>query len=311
MDNLTDIQLLLNHKAELLARLRLIPFDGRIEIKTINNEKYFYARKRSGGKNTSTYIDKYSDELYPILLSQVTELRSLKKEIRKVEKELATLEYSDNSLPPRVMLNVDFARSNVKNSIYNQAVLEGISTTFPQTESILENGIVNGMTASDVQKILNLKHSWEFILDKDVVSSQSSYFLLSHIAKLINEGFYNYGGKIRNVPVTIGGTTYAPPMPVELEVKEEIECILSDNSSAIDTAIALCLFCMKTQIFIDGNKRAAIIFATHYLIGRGKGLLVIPESEVDTFRRFLVSYYEGNEATEIVSFLKKKCWLKF
>ena len=41
----------------------------------------------------------------------------------------------------------------MKSNIYDQAVLEGVSTTFPQTEDIIDNGTVNGMTASDVQKI--------------------------------------------------------------------------------------------------------------------------------------------------------------
>ena len=45
------------------------------------------------------------------------------------------------------------------------------------------------MTATDVQKILNLKHAWEFILDRDVVASRSDYYMLSHIARLVNEAF--------------------------------------------------------------------------------------------------------------------------
>lgn len=57
----------------------------------------------------------------------------------------------------------------MKMNIYDQAVLEGVATSFPQTEEIIDNGKVTGMTATDVQKILNLKHAWEFILDKDVV----------------------------------------------------------------------------------------------------------------------------------------------
>ena len=37
---------------------------------------------------------------------------------------------------------------------------------------------------------------------------------------------------------------------------------------------------MKTQIFLDGNKRAlVIIFAKHYLISSGGGFLVILEKE--------------------------------
>lgn len=46
------------------------------------------------------------------------------------------------------------------------------------------------MTATDVRKILNLKHAWEFILDRDVVASRSDYYMLSHIARIVNEGFF-------------------------------------------------------------------------------------------------------------------------
>ena len=66
------------------------------------------------------------------------------------------------------------------------------------------------MKASDIQKILNLKHAWEFILDKDVIQSKSDFYLLSHIARLINEGFYSDGGRVRVVPVSIGGSSYIP-----------------------------------------------------------------------------------------------------
>lgn len=86
-------------------------------------------------------------------------------------------------------MNLDFARVNMKSNIYDQAILEGVATSFPQTEDIIENGTVNGMTATDVQKILNLKHAWEFILDRDVISYPTDYSILCHIAKLVNEGF--------------------------------------------------------------------------------------------------------------------------
>ena len=58
---------------------------------------------------------------------------------------------------------------NIKYSLH-QAILEGVATTCSDTETIIENGKVSGMRAQDVQKILNLKHSWEFILDKDTKS---------------------------------------------------------------------------------------------------------------------------------------------
>ena len=306
-----QIQELLHRKADFQARLNLIPYEGTPEIKDRDGQKYLYVRKRVGSRLTSTYVDAYSDELYQLLLRNSREARELRKQIRRVEKELANLGYEERELSPRVMLNFDFARANMKANIYDQAVLEGVATTYPQTETIIENGIVSGMTATDVQKILNLKHAWEFILDKDVLSYPTDYHILCHIAKLVNEGFYADGGRIRGVPVVIGGTSYVPPLPIETIVKENIGAILADCTDPVDTAIRLCLYCMKTQIFNDGNKRASVIFANHYMIAKGQGLIVIPESHVPEFKRLLVAYYEDRDHGEIIDFMRNKCWRTF
>ena len=310
MSNIELIQRLLNEKADLQAQINISAFDGSIEVKTVNDQKYIYVRKREGGKYKSTYIDKYSEDLYATAINQSQLIRAAKKQLRSVEKELAKLGYEANEITPRVRLNIDFARANVKNLIYDQAILEGVSTTFPQTETILENGEVNGVKASDVQKILNLKHAWEFIVDPDVVASPGNFYLLSHVARLVNEGFYENGGLVRAVPVSIGGSSYTPPLPDETDVKDRIDRIIHSGDEAIDTAIELTLYCMKTQIFIDGNKRAAIIFANHFMISQGAGLMVVPERTVPEFRELLIAYYEGKDEAAIRQFLKEKCWRK-
>ena len=302
-----QIQELLHQKADLQARLKLLPYDGSPEIKERDGKKYLYIRKRVASRLTSTYVDTYSDELYQLLLRNARDAREFRKSIRHLDKELAALGYSDAELPPRVQRNLDFARVNMKSNIYDQAILEGVATSFPQTEDILENGTVSGMTATDVQKILNLKHAWEFILDRDVISYPTDYSILCHIAKLVNEGFFQDGGRIRGVPVTIGGTSYIPPMPIESVVKENLEVLLNAELPPDEKAIRLCLYCMKTQIFNDGNKRASVIFANHYLIAQGGGMLIIPEKHVPEFKRLLVSYYEGKDNGEIIRFLKEQC----
>lgn len=311
MSDLIKIQELLSEKADCNARLGLIPYTGTPEIKSRDDKSYIYVRKRVGGKLTSTYVGEYSDELYQLLLANTKTARELNKRLRQIEKELAALGYEKSELSPRVYQNIDFARANMKANIYDQAVLEGVGTSFPQTEKIIDNGIVNGVKASDVQKILNLKHAWEFILDADVLQSPSDFYMVSHIAKLVNEGFYMDGGRVRGVPVTIGGSSYVPPIPIESEVKENFNSIASLNEEPIDVAIQLCLYCMKTQVFIDGNKRSAVIFANHYLIAHGQGFLVIPEAEVPEFKRLLVRYYEGENVSVISEFLKIKCWKNF
>ncbi|MCD8346340.1 MAG: Fic family protein [Lachnospiraceae bacterium] len=303
-----EIQELLRTRADLYARLNLMSYDGTPEIKERGDGKYLYVRKRVAGKLTSTYVGAYTDELYNLLLRNAREAREIRKELRSVEKQLAAAGYSEDELPAAVTTNISFARANMKMNIYDQAVLEGVATSFPQTEEIIENGKVSGMTATDVQKILNLKHAWEFILDRDVIASRSDYYMLSHIARIVNEGFFAEGGRIRGVPVTTGGSSYIPPLPIEIDVKEQIREITEENDDAINIAIKLCLYCMKTQIFLDGNKRAAVIFANHYLIAHGGGFLVIPESHVPEFKQLLVKYYEGEDISFIATFMKKNCW---
>lgn len=305
-----EIQELLRSRADLNARLNLMPYDGTPEIKERGNEKYLYVRKRVAGKQTSTYVGAYTEELYNLLLRNAREAREIRKELRSIDKQLANAGYSEDELSSDVINNIAFARANMKINIYDQAVLEGVATSFPQTEEIIDNGKISGVTATDVQKILNLKHAWEFILDRDVIASHSDYYMLSHIARVVNEGFFAEGGRIRGVPVTIGGSSYVPPLPNELDVKEKIREIIEESDEVINTAIKLCLYCMKTQIFLDGNKRASVIFANHYLISHGGGFLVIPEKEVPEFKRLLVKYYEGEDITVIADFMKKYCWKK-
>jgi prophage maintenance system killer protein len=305
-----EIQELLRSRADLNARLNLMPYDGTPEIKERGNEKYLYVRKRVAGKQTSTYVGAYTEELYNLLLRNAREAREIRKELRSIDKQLANAGYSEDELSSDVINNIAFARANMKMNIYDQAVLEGVATSFPQIEEIIDNGKISGVTATDVQKILNLKHAWEFILDRDVIASRSDYYMLSHIARVVNEGFFAEGGRIRGVPVTIGGSSYVPPLPNELDVKEKIREIIEESDEVINTAIKLCLYCMKTQIFLDGNKRASVIFANHYLISHGGGFLVIPEKEVPEFKRLLVKYYEGEDITVIADFMKKYCWKK-
>lgn len=310
-NNFEMIQELLRTKAEYQARLNLIPYDGVVEIKEVSNKKYLYIRKREAGRKTSTYVGPYSEELHQVLLKSIKDAREIKKAIRDIEKQLASYGYSHDEISANVVLNIDFARANMKSIIYDQAVLEGVATTFPDTELIIDNGKVNNVSAEDVQKILNLKHAWEFVLDKDVILSETNYYVCQYIARLVNEGFYQQGGRIRAVPVTIGGTSYIPPIPIEYQVKENIENIIKSSDDVVQVAIELALHVMKTQIFNDGNKRTAIIFANHYLISHAGGLMVVPQNLVPEYKKMLVKYYEGTDEETIKSFMREKCLKTF
>lgn len=209
----------------------------------------------------------------------------------------------------KVERNIDFAKRHLVDTIYKQAILEGVATTFADMESIIEGGKVNNMSSEDVLKIINLKHAWEFILNKNVILSDTNFALLCQINKMVEEGFYYTAGKIRSVPIMIGGTSWTPNLPIESVIKEEIKEIFNQENDDVEIAMELLLYTMKKQIFIDGNKRTAVIYANHYLISKGKGIIVIPAELTGEFKSLLIPCYEGKDEKTIKKFIKEKCYI--
>lgn len=300
----------------ILEKIKIIEFQldnlvyGSIEIREANNNKYLYCHARENGIQTTKYIGEYTDVLYEMILNNNIEAKQLKQNLRRLEKELYKLGYLDLNFNEKVALNIDFAKRHMADTIYTQAILEGVGTTLLDTENIIEGGIVNNMSVSDIMKIVNLKHAWEFILDKNVIKTKTNYSILCTINKLVEEGFYYNAGIIRSTPVKIGGTKWTPNIPIEIDIIDTINEILNKPIEKIDIAIELLLYIVRTQIFIDGNKRTSIIFANHYLISNGVGIIVIPSERVEVYKKLLIEYYESNNSKKIKSFLKK-CYITY
>jgi len=300
---------LLKEKEEIQSRLSSM-FYGSVEIRDVNGKNIIYVHRRENGLQITKYVGHYSDALIQTIARNNGLAKELKKRLKDIIKQLGTLNYSQNELSDEVKLNIDIARRNLVDSIYKQSKLEGLSTTYPDTETIVNGGKVKNISASDVGKVINLKHAWEFILNENVISYPTNYIVLSQINEIVEKGFSYSAGKIRSTPVTIGGSSYISPIPFESDIKEKIKAIIGSGKPATDIAIDLTLFVMKSQVYLDGNKRTAIIFANHYLIARGGGLIVIPAQLVNKYKKHLVNYYEDKDIQSIKSFLKEKCWVK-
>ena len=308
MEEKIEIMNLLQNKQLLERELQSLAY-GSVEIRENDSNKYIYVHYREDGVTLTKYVGEYSDELYNLVLNNSIKAKELKKQIKEINKKLTQLNYIEEELSEKVKQNIDFAKRHLADTIYKQAILEGVATTFADTESIIEGGKVNNMTSEDIMKIVNLKHAWEFILNKNVILSDTNFALLCEINKMVEEGFYYSAGKVRSVPVTIGGTTWKPELPIESVIKEELEKIFNDKMDDIDRAIELILYTMKKQIFIDGNKRTAVIFSNHYLISKGKGIIAIPAELTEEFKNLLIPYYEGKDEKKIKKFIKEKCYI--
>lgn len=309
MEEKYEIMNLLQNKQTLTKELNNLVY-GSVEIRENNSNKYIYVHYREDGILLTKYVGEYSDNLYNLIINNNIKSKELKKEIKKIEKRLKQLNYTDEELSQKIEICIDFAKRHLVDTIYKQAILEGVATTFADTENIIEGGKINNMSSEDVLKIVNLKHAWEFILNKNVILSNTNFPLLCEINKFVQEGFYYSAGKIRTVPVSIGGTKWTPELPIETIIKEELDDIFNKKISDIDKAIEILLYIMKKQIFIDGNKRTSIIFTNHFLISKGKGIIVIPAELTEEYKDLLINYYEGKDKTKIKKFLKEKCFMK-
>lgn len=305
-----EITWLLSKRQALLIDLSKLLY-GSIEIREKCGKKYVYVHYREDGIKQTKYAGAYSEELHNLIISNSIKAKTIKKELRAINKRLSDTGYKPIELPLDVQKNIDFARRHLADTIYKQAVLEGIATTFADTETIIEGGKVHNMKAEDVLKLLNLKHAWEFVLNEGVVQTESSFAILSQINKFVLEGFYYNAGEIRTTPVSIGGTLWKPPLPIESELKDQLKEILNSRLRVVDKAIEILLFVMKKQIFIDGNKRSAVVFANHFLIQNAGGLIVIPDTRIDQYKTHLLEYYEGKDLKTIKQFLKDFAYKKY
>lgn len=308
MEEKVEIMNLLQSKQVLEQELQSLAY-GAVEIRENNSNKYIYVHYRKDGVALTKYVGEYSDELYNLVLNNGIKAKQLKKQIREITKKLKQFSYVEEELSEKVAKNIDFAKRHLVDTIYKQAILEGVATTFADTESIIEGGKVNNMTSEDILKIVNLKHAWEFILNKNVILSNTDFALLCEINKMVEEGFYYTAGKVRSTPVIIGRTAWKPDLPIESIIKEELEEIFNKELDDVKKAIEFLLYIMKKQVFIDGNKRTAVIYSNHYLISKGKGIIAIPAELTQEFKDLLILYYEGKDENKIKEFIKEKCYI--
>lgn len=304
-----EIQELIHKKNQLETLLSGLIY-GAIEVRNEGKKKSIYIHRRLSGKQVTNYIGEYSEELLNLIAVNNEKAKPLKRELREVMHQLNSLGYKKEDVPEKITRNLDFAKRNLALTIHSLAILEGVATTFASTEDIIKGSKVQGMSPNDVAKIVNMKHAWEFILDPDVILSGSNLTLLTQINKLVEEGFYFNAGKLRDVPVRIGGTKWSPDIPIESKVKEELDKILNSKKTNDSKAIELILYVQKSQLFIDGNKHTAIIFANHFYISKGLGLIYIPAEMVEEYKTLLVDYYENGDKKAIREFLRKNCFLR-
>ena len=97
-------------------------------------------------------------------------------------------------------------------SIWKSAGIEGLGTTFPNTEKILSNIPVQ-TKRDEVLFVVNMKRAWYFLFDN--IDYPNNLSFLRELNKICMSELSYDAGHIRRAPVTIGGTSWVPEYPHE------------------------------------------------------------------------------------------------
>ena len=199
--------------------------------------------------------------------------------------------------------NIFIAKRNIVDYIWKSANLEGITVTYPDTQVIFDGYSVQGYKVEEITAINNLKKAWQFLLNDIDLELNLAY--ICQINKIIGEGIFYNPGIIRSTPVNIGGTTWQPPIPFESQIKEELDRVAGESNT--ERAINMMLYLMRKQIFLDGNKRTAMLIANKIMIENGCGIISIPINKQPEFYKLLIRYYETNNNEEIKKYIYDYC----
>jgi Fic family protein len=200
--------------------------------------------------------------------------------------------------------NVFLANRNMAEYVFNSVKLEGCNVTLAETQMILKGENVGHLSLRDIQRILNLKAAWSYMLASFGVEINLDYLCKVNMYVFRNESFE--GGKLRTKKSKpLPGTSYAPEIPVKKDVEAEIARLLASESLTVG-AIKMFLWIYKAQLFHDGNRRTGLICANRRLIEAGNGVLTIKDTNRKEFYKRLDQYCDTDD-TSLEQWLYDNC----
>lgn len=193
------------------------------------------------------------------------------------------------------------AKKKWDENVYCGMKMENRAVTFPQTRTILNGVNVPGVQLEDIQAILNMRDAWRYLMGS--ISAPLTVEYICRLNELIARNEALEWGKLRTGSVGISGTDYLPPVPVYEIVEEQLNAILSSDTTITEKALNVFAWGARGQFFWDGNKRTSLTVANKILLTGGTGILTITDKYMEQFNGLLLDYYNNGEAEALKLFL--------
>ena len=206
--------------------------------------------------------------------------------------------------------NIFLAKKVLVAQIHNLSRFENCQTTLLQTEQIINGQNVASASLGDIQTILNLKRAYQYVMRHISDGLPVDIPLLKKINSIVAQEDSLAPGDFRTgtVGVTlVDGSRHTPPAMSEADVQNLLGQIENRSNSTTETAIRSMLAFMRQQIFWDGNKRTATLFANAMLIEKGCGILEISELQMPEFNTKLSDFYRSGDDTDVATYLYQNC----
>lgn len=208
------------------------------------------------------------------------------------------------SYPDKYHLTKDqnrrYARQNFVNLVHTNSRFEGVNTTLPQTQTIMDGLGVDGVSIDDINVIVQLKKSWQLITEDDAsltlaFEKKINAIVALHDSLAPGELRTGQGG------VDVGTADYFTPPAVDPNQESRFltDLMQDDQRSTTDKALTLLYHNMRQQLFWDGNKRTATLAANKLMIDHGAGLINVPLNLWPRWNELISAYYQSADMTAI------------
>lgn len=199
------------------------------------------------------------------------------------------------------------AKRDVGVLVHDSVLLEGLSFTLPEVQTLLDGVTVGGHTLSDQQVTVNQGDAWRYLFAavKAGEFCVSKEFVCALHAVAGKEEALEWGC-FRSGDVTIAGSSYLPPKAEALDRKfSELLASMNTIDDIYDQAIHAFLSMARNQFFYDVNKRTGRLMMNGVLLNAGYPPLNLSAKHKLEFNELMMRFYDSGDEAEMNCFMRR------